>query len=159
MRRTKKINLNVPAGVDTGSRLRVRGEGSAGRKGELRLWHRLAPAVHVTMPVPCPCLPLPEHAVAGVFYMHAITITTMVMLNLAMCLQCIKGFVSAAAALKHSCRRQRTGTHQTGGYHQLETPSAASVPAAQYQCSASWPGIERTCQIMVSIAFTVESCS
>lgn len=33
VRRTKKINLNVPPGVDNGSRLRVRGEGSAGRKG------------------------------------------------------------------------------------------------------------------------------
>lgn len=33
VRRTKKINLNVPPGVDNGSRLRVRGEGSSGRKG------------------------------------------------------------------------------------------------------------------------------
>lgn len=33
VRRTKKINLNVPAGVDDSSRLRVRGEGNAGRKG------------------------------------------------------------------------------------------------------------------------------
>ena len=34
VRRTKKINLNVPPGVDNGSRLRVRGEGSSGRKGD-----------------------------------------------------------------------------------------------------------------------------
>ncbi|KAL0053461.1 hypothetical protein WJX82_005982 [Trebouxia sp. C0006] len=33
VRRTKKISLNVPPGVDNGSRLRVRGEGSSGRKG------------------------------------------------------------------------------------------------------------------------------
>ena len=34
VRRSKKISLRVPPGVDTGSRLRVRGEGNAGRKGE-----------------------------------------------------------------------------------------------------------------------------
>ena len=36
VRRSKKISLRVPPGVDTGSRLRVRGEGNAGRKGEAR---------------------------------------------------------------------------------------------------------------------------
>jgi len=33
VRGTKKISLRVPPGVDEGSRLRVRGEGDAGRKG------------------------------------------------------------------------------------------------------------------------------
>ena len=33
MRRSKKIQLRVPPGVDKGSRLRVRGEGHAGRRG------------------------------------------------------------------------------------------------------------------------------
>eukprot|EP00884_Botryococcus_braunii_P017788 jgi/Botrbrau1/4693/Bobra.0218s0015.1 len=33
VRRTKRINIRVPAGVDTGSRLRVKGEGNAGRRG------------------------------------------------------------------------------------------------------------------------------
>ena len=33
VRRSKRISLRVPAGVDSGSRLRVRGEGNAGRKG------------------------------------------------------------------------------------------------------------------------------
>lgn len=33
VRARKKISLRVPAGVDNGSRLRVRGEGNAGRKG------------------------------------------------------------------------------------------------------------------------------
>ncbi|GLT56725.1 hypothetical protein SLA2020_297460 [Shorea laevis] len=33
VRRTKRISLKVPAGVDSGSRLRVRSEGNAGRKG------------------------------------------------------------------------------------------------------------------------------
>ena len=33
MRRTKRISLRVPPGVDSGSRLRVRGEGNAGRRG------------------------------------------------------------------------------------------------------------------------------
>lgn len=33
VRRTKKISLRVPPGVDSGSRLRVRGEGNAGRRG------------------------------------------------------------------------------------------------------------------------------
>lgn len=33
VRRTKRISLKVPAGVDSGSRLRVRSEGSAGRRG------------------------------------------------------------------------------------------------------------------------------
>lgn len=33
---TKQISLKIPAGVDTGSRLRVRGEGSAGRRGGAR---------------------------------------------------------------------------------------------------------------------------
>ena len=33
VRRSKRISLRVPAGVDVGSRLRVRGEGNAGRKG------------------------------------------------------------------------------------------------------------------------------
>lgn len=33
VRGTKKLNINIPAGVDTGSRLRVRGEGNAGPKG------------------------------------------------------------------------------------------------------------------------------
>ncbi len=33
IRARKKISLRVPAGVDNGSRLRVRGEGNAGRKG------------------------------------------------------------------------------------------------------------------------------
>lgn len=33
VRRTKKISLKVPAGVDSGSRLRVRSEGNAGRRG------------------------------------------------------------------------------------------------------------------------------
>jgi len=33
VRRTKRISLKVPPGVDTGSRLRVRGEGNAGFKG------------------------------------------------------------------------------------------------------------------------------
>lgn len=33
MRKSKKINLRVPAGVDEGSRLRVRGEGNSGKKG------------------------------------------------------------------------------------------------------------------------------
>ena len=44
VRRTKKISLNVPPGVDNGSRLRVRGEGSSGRKGVcyLLLTHCLA---------------------------------------------------------------------------------------------------------------------
>ena len=33
VRRSKRISLRVPPGVDAGSRLRVRGEGSAGRRG------------------------------------------------------------------------------------------------------------------------------
>lgn len=33
VRRTKRISLKVPAGVDAGSRLRVRNEGNAGRRG------------------------------------------------------------------------------------------------------------------------------
>ncbi|KAB5556488.1 hypothetical protein DKX38_007397 [Salix brachista] len=33
VRRTKRISLKVPAGVDAGSRLRVRSEGNAGRRG------------------------------------------------------------------------------------------------------------------------------
>jgi molecular chaperone DnaJ len=33
VRRSKRISLRVPAGVDSGSRLRVRGEGNAGRRG------------------------------------------------------------------------------------------------------------------------------
>ncbi|KAI3978566.1 hypothetical protein MKX01_015741 [Papaver californicum] len=33
VRKTKRISLKVPAGVDAGSRLRVRSEGNAGRKG------------------------------------------------------------------------------------------------------------------------------
>ncbi|KAK2654699.1 hypothetical protein Ddye_014555 [Dipteronia dyeriana] len=33
LRKTKRISLKVPAGVDSGSRLRVRGEGNAGRRG------------------------------------------------------------------------------------------------------------------------------
>ncbi|KAK4800578.1 hypothetical protein SAY86_021065 [Trapa natans] len=33
VRRTKRISLKVPAGVDSGSRLRVRSEGNAGRQG------------------------------------------------------------------------------------------------------------------------------
>ncbi|KAF3531666.1 hypothetical protein DY000_02036246, partial [Brassica cretica] len=33
VRRTKRISLKVPAGVDSGSRLRVRGEGNAGKRG------------------------------------------------------------------------------------------------------------------------------
>lgn len=33
VRRSKKIQLRVPPGVDKGSRLRVRGEGNAGRRG------------------------------------------------------------------------------------------------------------------------------
>ncbi|XP_020109396.1 chaperone protein dnaJ A6, chloroplastic-like isoform X1 [Ananas comosus] len=33
VRRTKRISLKVPAGVDSGSRLRVRSEGNAGRRG------------------------------------------------------------------------------------------------------------------------------
>uniref|UniRef100_A0A1D1YY91 Chaperone protein DnaJ n=1 Tax=Anthurium amnicola TaxID=1678845 RepID=A0A1D1YY91_9ARAE len=33
VRRTKRIGLKVPAGVDSGSRLRVRSEGNAGRRG------------------------------------------------------------------------------------------------------------------------------
>lgn len=33
VRRTKKISLKVPAGVDSGSRLRVRSEGNAGKRG------------------------------------------------------------------------------------------------------------------------------
>ncbi|XP_027365584.1 chaperone protein dnaJ A6, chloroplastic-like isoform X2 [Abrus precatorius] len=33
VRKTKRISLKVPAGVDSGSRLRVRNEGNAGRKG------------------------------------------------------------------------------------------------------------------------------
>lgn len=33
LRKSKRISLRVPPGVDTGSRLRVRGEGSAGRRG------------------------------------------------------------------------------------------------------------------------------
>ena len=33
IRKTKKINLKVPAGVDSGSRLRVRSEGNAGKRG------------------------------------------------------------------------------------------------------------------------------
>jgi molecular chaperone DnaJ len=33
VRKSKKINLRIPAGVDDGSRLRVRGEGNAGRRG------------------------------------------------------------------------------------------------------------------------------
>jgi molecular chaperone DnaJ len=33
VRRSKRISLRVPPGVDSGSRLRVRGEGSAGRRG------------------------------------------------------------------------------------------------------------------------------
>jgi molecular chaperone DnaJ len=33
VRQSKKINLTVPPGVDTNSRLRVRGEGNAGRNG------------------------------------------------------------------------------------------------------------------------------
>jgi len=33
VRKSKRISLKIPAGVDTGSRLRVRGEGNAGRRG------------------------------------------------------------------------------------------------------------------------------
>lgn len=33
VRKSKRINLKVPAGVDSGSRLRVRSEGNAGRRG------------------------------------------------------------------------------------------------------------------------------
>jgi len=33
VRKSKRISLKVPAGVDSGSRLRVRGEGNAGRRG------------------------------------------------------------------------------------------------------------------------------
>jgi molecular chaperone DnaJ len=33
VRKTKRISLKVPAGVDSGSRLRVRGEGNAGKRG------------------------------------------------------------------------------------------------------------------------------
>jgi len=33
VRRTKRISLRLPPGVDSGSRLRVRGEGNAGRRG------------------------------------------------------------------------------------------------------------------------------
>ena len=33
VRKSKRISLKVPAGVDSGSRLRVRNEGNAGRKG------------------------------------------------------------------------------------------------------------------------------
>lgn len=33
VRASKRISLKIPAGVDTGSRLRVRGEGNAGRRG------------------------------------------------------------------------------------------------------------------------------
>ena len=33
VRKTKKISLKVPAGVDTGSKLRVRSEGNAGKRG------------------------------------------------------------------------------------------------------------------------------
>jgi molecular chaperone DnaJ len=33
IRMTKRISLKIPAGVDSGSRLRVRSEGNAGRKG------------------------------------------------------------------------------------------------------------------------------
>lgn len=33
VRRAKRISLRVPAGVDSGSRLRVRGEGNAGKRG------------------------------------------------------------------------------------------------------------------------------
>jgi len=33
VRKSKRISLKVPAGVDSGSRLRVRSEGNAGRKG------------------------------------------------------------------------------------------------------------------------------
>lgn len=33
VRETKRISLKVPAGVDAGSRLRVRGEGNSGRRG------------------------------------------------------------------------------------------------------------------------------
>ena len=33
MRRSKRISLRVPPGVDSGSRLRVRSEGNAGRRG------------------------------------------------------------------------------------------------------------------------------
>lgn len=33
MRRSKRISLRIPPGVDTGSRLRVKGEGDAGRRG------------------------------------------------------------------------------------------------------------------------------
>lgn len=33
VRKSKRISLKVPAGVDAGSRLRVRGEGNAGRRG------------------------------------------------------------------------------------------------------------------------------
>lgn len=34
VRKSKRISLRVPAGVDTGSRLRVRGEGNSGRRGK-----------------------------------------------------------------------------------------------------------------------------
>jgi len=36
VRREKKIELKIPAGVDTGSKLRIRGEGEAGERGGLR---------------------------------------------------------------------------------------------------------------------------
>eukprot|EP00873_Tetraselmis_striata_P037329 jgi/Tetstr1/457593/TSEL_044161.t1 len=36
VRKSKRISLKIPAGVDTGSRLRVRGEGNAGRRGATR---------------------------------------------------------------------------------------------------------------------------
>lgn len=36
MRKSKRISLKVPAGVDSGSRLRVRGEGNVGKKGGAR---------------------------------------------------------------------------------------------------------------------------
>lgn len=33
VRKTKKVSLKIPAGIDTGARMRLRGEGEGGRKG------------------------------------------------------------------------------------------------------------------------------
>ena len=49
VRRTKKINLNVPPGVDNDSRLRVRGEGSSGRKGDASALPPLPPRFHPSL--------------------------------------------------------------------------------------------------------------
>ena len=77
VRESKKINLRVPAGVDEGSRLRVRGEGNCGKKGgeygDLYVFinvkaDRGAPrgliSRHPLYKLRCPCPQMPESEIS-----------------------------------------------------------------------------------------------